>query len=152
MTQVIAKLTFEPSCYVLEVIRVHPSFSMSLDSIFTDGLDNDLPQLSQQNICDILGLGLGAGNEHNTKKPQTIGIVEALNLSYCIYKASAVQMCMTPRTIKILTHGPIVFFSLVSWHSRSSESWISAWVKVFRVIPEFSILRLTFYRKSASKC
>ena len=26
-----------------------------------------------------------------------------------------------------------------------------AWVKVFRIIPEFRILRLTFYRKSASK-
>ena len=25
-------------------------------------------------------------------------------------------------------------------------------VKVFRIIPEFSILRLTFLRKSASKC
>ena len=29
---------------------------------------------------------------------------------------------------------------------------ISAWVKVFRSIPEFRILRLTFHRKSASKC
>ena len=28
----------------------------------------------------------------------------------------------------------------------------SIWVKVFRIIPEFSILRLTFHRKSASKC
>ena len=27
-----------------------------------------------------------------------------------------------------------------------------AWVKVFRIIPEFRILRLTFHRKSASKC
>ena len=26
------------------------------------------------------------------------------------------------------------------------------WVKVFRMIPEFRILRLAFYRKSASKC
>ena len=26
-----------------------------------------------------------------------------------------------------------------------------AWVKVFRIIPEFRILRLTFYRKAASK-
>ena len=25
------------------------------------------------------------------------------------------------------------------------------WVKVFRIIPEFRVLRLTFYRKSASK-
>ena len=29
---------------------------------------------------------------------------------------------------------------------------IYAWVKSFRIIPEFRILRLTFYRKSASKC
>ena len=36
----------------------------------------------------------------------------------------------------------------------SPESLIidNAWVKVFRVIPEFRILRLTFHRKSASKC
>ena len=27
-----------------------------------------------------------------------------------------------------------------------------AWMKVFRIIPEFRILRLTFHRKSASKC
>ena len=27
-----------------------------------------------------------------------------------------------------------------------------SWVKVFRIIPEFRILRLTFHRKSASKC
>ena len=29
---------------------------------------------------------------------------------------------------------------------------IILWVKVFRIIPEFRILRLTFHRKSASKC
>ena len=29
---------------------------------------------------------------------------------------------------------------------------LSIWVKVFRIIPEFRILRLTFHRKSASKC
>ena len=27
-----------------------------------------------------------------------------------------------------------------------------SWVKVFRIIPEFRILRLNFHRKSASKC
>ena len=27
-----------------------------------------------------------------------------------------------------------------------------SWMKVFRIIPEFRILRLTFHRKSASKC
>ena len=28
----------------------------------------------------------------------------------------------------------------------------NTWVKVFSIIPEFRILRLTFHRKSASKC
>ena len=28
----------------------------------------------------------------------------------------------------------------------------NSWVKVFRINPEFRILRLTFHRKSASKC
>ena len=28
----------------------------------------------------------------------------------------------------------------------------NAWVKVFRIIPEFRILRLTFPRKSTPKC
>ena len=28
----------------------------------------------------------------------------------------------------------------------------ATWVKVFRIIPEFRILRLTFHRKAASKC
>ena len=29
---------------------------------------------------------------------------------------------------------------------------VVTWVKVFRITPEFRILRLTFQRKSASKC
>ena len=29
---------------------------------------------------------------------------------------------------------------------------VPTWVKVFRIIPEFRILRRTFHRKSASKC
>ena len=36
-----------------------------------------------------------------------------------------------------------------------SLRWVhmpTSWVKVFRIIPEFRILRLTFLRKSASKC
>ena len=36
------------------------------------------------------------------------------------------------------------------------KSWnqtdMNTWVKVFRIIPEFRILTLTFHRKSASKC
>ena len=33
-----------------------------------------------------------------------------------------------------------------------SRTQHNAWVKVFRINPEFRILRLTFRRKSASKC
>ena len=29
---------------------------------------------------------------------------------------------------------------------------VCTWVSIFRIIPEFRILRLTFHRKSASKC
>ena len=32
------------------------------------------------------------------------------------------------------------------------KSTRATWVKVFRIIPQFRILRLTFHRKSASKC
>ena len=32
------------------------------------------------------------------------------------------------------------------------EATVSAWVEVFKINPEFRILRLTFQRKSASKC
>ena len=34
----------------------------------------------------------------------------------------------------------------------SNSCIVYTWVKVFRIIPEFRILRLTFQRKSASKC
>ena len=34
---------------------------------------------------------------------------------------------------------------------RPEDQVGSTWVKVFRIIPEFRILRLTFHRKSASK-
>ena len=42
-------------------------------------------------------------------------------------------------------------------HAKNSANTLkypyscNAWVKVFRIIPEFRILRLTFHRKSASK-
>ena len=35
---------------------------------------------------------------------------------------------------------------------KEAISKTNAWVKVFRINPEFNILRLTFHRKSASKC
>ena len=41
--------------------------------------------------------------------------------------------------------------TIISWVLLSSHN-IHSWVKVFRINPEFRILRLTFHRKSASKC
>ena len=35
---------------------------------------------------------------------------------------------------------------------EEEEKIVSPWVKEFRIIPKFRILRLTFHRKSASKC
>ena len=37
-------------------------------------------------------------------------------------------------------------------HDWANSFNLNAWVKVFRIIPEFRILTLTFHRKSASKC
>ena len=37
-------------------------------------------------------------------------------------------------------------------NSTVQDVWMYTWVKVFRITPEFRILRLTFHRKSASKC
>ena len=44
---------------------------------------------------------------------------------------------------------PGIFQYLSNWGLCSLHT---SWVKVFRIIPEFRILRLTFCRKSASKC
>ena len=41
---------------------------------------------------------------------------------------------------------PCIFYNIFSKNPISF-----AWVKVFRINPEFRILRLTFHRKSASK-
>ena len=44
-------------------------------------------------------------------------------------------------------------YPAVAKQSQSSEiGALVSWVKIFRIIPEFRILRLTFYEKSASKC
>ena len=45
----------------------------------------------------------------------------------------------------------IVFLSIYLAHS-AFEYMLQTWAKVVRTIPEFRILRLTFHRKSASKC
>ena len=38
------------------------------------------------------------------------------------------------------------------YHKSGSDITSIMWVKFFRIIPEFRILRLTFHRKSDSKC
>ena len=43
-------------------------------------------------------------------------------------------------------------FVLISSYSPNVNEVIKAWVKVFRIILEFRILRLTYHRKSASNC
>ena len=42
-------------------------------------------------------------------------------------------------------------FSMYCTYCEKISTDIIAWVKVFRINPEFRILRLTFHRKSASK-
>ena len=58
---------------------------------------------------------------------------------YCQVKTLVQTACETHNLNKILFH---LIMALSSY----------AWVKVFRIIPEFRVLRLTFHRKSASKC
>ena len=43
-------------------------------------------------------------------------------------------------------------YSNFQLHALLIQRPVNAWVKVFRIIPEFRILGLTFHRKSASKC
>ena len=46
-----------------------------------------------------------------------------------------------------------LFVILIYGHNYLKTGFmLLSWVKVFRIIPEFKILRLTFHRKSASKC
>ena len=57
------------------------------------------------------------------------------------------------RMFKILKQLPYINFALCICLNDAHELQDTfAWVKVFRINPEFRILRLTFYRKSASKC
>ena len=46
----------------------------------------------------------------------------------------------------------VILFLLAYLALHGPHLKITPWVKVFRIIPEFRILRLTFHRKSASKC
>ena len=46
----------------------------------------------------------------------------------------------------------VVLSFCISWGGLDLAVLCTPWVKVFRIILEFRILRLTFHRKSASKC
>ena len=57
--------------------------------------------------------------------------------------------------MKVYGRAEFVLFTIqciVNGADRPRPHLTCAWVKVFRIIPEFRILRLTFHRKSASKC
>ena len=45
----------------------------------------------------------------------------------------------------------LLFYKNIHWSPFIMLCLVSTWVKVFRIISEFRILRLTFHRKSASK-
>ena len=49
----------------------------------------------------------------------------------------------------ILVHDIIILPNAISY---DKSQFLMTWVKVFRIIPEFRILRMTFHRKSSSKC
>ena len=44
------------------------------------------------------------------------------------------------------------FFLNVCMEQVLGLTLVNTWMQVFRIIPELRILRLTFHRKSASKC
>ena len=65
-------------------------------------------------------------------------------------------LCMLDSYIKYIYIMQFLFFcpSIVTRKIQSSLNityGLMSWVNVFRIIPEFRILRLTFHRKSASK-
>ena len=49
-------------------------------------------------------------------------------------------------------HAHIKEYSKFAYLEGLLASFPYSWVKFFRINPEFRILRLTFYGKSASKC
>ena len=62
------------------------------------------------------------------------------------------EVCMGVHQILLLLRHSIRKCILLSAFLTWSPKWVDSWVKVFRINPEFRILRLTFHRKSASKC
>ena len=64
--------------------------------------------------------------------------------SVCIHDKSNLECIAFDLTRQALLDN--IFRIIKYWQDKFS------WVKVFMIIPEFRILRLTFHRKSASKC
>ena len=62
----------------------------------------------------------------------------------------------SPGPLDIYTQDPLSYVQATSPQPAGfgglTLNRVSTWVKVFRINPEFRILRLTFQRKSASKC
>ena len=58
--------------------------------------------------------------------------------------------CMKLIARNILKMKPVQFLTSFTYYTFLVT--VNAWVKVFRINPEFRILRLTFHRKSASNC
>ena len=54
------------------------------------------------------------------------------------------------KVVKKMDHDNVEKVRMISSFRRYSS--IAPWVKVIRINPEFRVLRLTFHRKSASKC
>ena len=69
-----------------------------------------------------------------------VAAVTCLNTHESIKRAILILVCVC-ETIKLAN----------KLHFNTSICFTNTWVKVFRIIPEFRILRLTFHRKSASK-
>ena len=80
-------------------------------------------------------------SEHAGRVCRTVLTSNSLGLLFVLFCKTT--LCTT--VIKIIKMYP----KFSQLFSRLLEV---AWVKVYRIIPEFRILRLTFHRKTASKC
>ena len=56
-----------------------------------------------------------------------------------------------PHFDQVFTVCPSAALGVSSIQRVKNDVFLNAWVKVFRIIPKFRILRLSFQRKSASK-
>ena len=84
--------------------------------------------------------------------------IEHLNLKLWIFSGYTLRLEFRKFRIlkfwKTLSGGKSAGHTLLLHMLKDSQllQMVISWLKVFRIIPEFRILRLTFYRKSASKC